>query len=129
MKNATELHYNAYQEQDDHGPTGHQIWEFDLVSEGFRVGFSGVIDEYGITCDFVQHNQPSDGEFAKQRKEVLFAILETQQNGSFRWARLFKYEICEVQALTNYIMNATNLKNLISKIQNLVEKEVEWLYT
>ena len=129
MKNAPKLLFDAHLEQDDYGYTGNHIWEFELKTQDFQIGFGGMVDCRGIvTSDSMNHTQPLKGEFAKQRKEVLFAILETQQNSSFYWARPFRDQPCEVQALTNYLMDSTDFVELICKVGNLVEKEVEDFY-
>lgn len=129
MKNAPELFFDDHEELDDWGRIGNRIWEFWLKTQDFEISFSGMIDYQGIlTLDSMSHTQPLKGEFAKQRKEVLFAILETQQDSRFYWARPFKDEPCEVQALTNYIMDSTDFVDLVCKVGDLVQKEVEDFY-
>lgn len=128
MKNKTCLYFDAYEEQDDYGPTHDQIWEFELKTEDFQIVFSGRISDGVVTSEVMSHTQPLKGDFAKQRKELLFAILETQQDSQFYWARPFRNEPCEVQALTNHIMESTDFADLICKVGHLVESEAKNFY-
>ena len=123
---------------DSSEPPGVRCWDFELLTENYRLYFNGDIlrsgvvvseySEYGVVRGFsVAYTWYR--EYEHLMKEVTDAILKSELDRQVPWSRHLKNGPCKNQSLTKYLATSTDLYDFVYKIEQLVEKEIQHLYS